>query len=233
MVNAFALRTRDARGAHADDSGFTLLETVFAGAILVIASVIALQFFGTAINNTSKLRGSDEAASVADSVLESQAASSCSLAVVPAGGASGCGGTYGDSGQTVARDGRQYQVQVLTNWVSLPAAAGEDPFRLEQKIVVTANGTSTTKTRLTPISGTAKNLSGTATVTVSGVAAGGQVAMIVGANAMLVHTVGSGGTVVFPYIKAGSYRFARVTSGVADVGTTFSLIEGENRALTL
>lgn len=219
-VSAAASIVRASRGEAARDDGFSIVETVVAITLMVFASAIAMQFLSTAAKATAHAHTTEQAASVADGIIDSQAALGCTTATTPAmivAAVPSCGNVLGDRTITATRDGHTYQVALTTSWVAV--AGGTDQLRLRQTATVTttdALGTHTWPVVTTeePLGGTTLARSGPGRVSVTA-APGAQVAMVVG-TAMLVHTVPANGIAVFPYLTVQpttSYFFQLLGGG--------------------
>lgn len=227
-------RRRAARTDVARDGGFSIVESVVAGAILSIGAVMAMQYFATAAAVTVHQRTNDQATGVAEGVLEAQESLGCLAAVTSAQvtSATGCSTTLGGGTFVVTRDSRTYTVTLTTGWVV--AGAGTDTMRLKESATVTwPDGPSTRSigpiVRLRPLSGQSIEVAGSATVTVTA-AAGTNVAMVVGGS-NLVHTADSTGTAVFPYLAAGTYQFKVVGSAAAPRSVT--VVDGGSGAVSV
>jgi type II secretory pathway pseudopilin PulG len=188
----------------ARDDGFSIVETVVAITLMVFASAIAMQFLSTAARATAHAHTTEQAASIADGVIDSQAALGCTTATTPAmivAAAASCGNVLGDRTVTITRDGHAYQVALQTSWVAV--TGGTDQLRLRQSVSVTTSDALGTHawpvvTVEEPLGGTLLSRSGPGRISVTA-APGAQVAMVVG-TAKLVHTVPANGVAVFPYL---------------------------------
>jgi hypothetical protein len=228
------LLRRRAMRRRGDDAGFSIVESVVAGAILSIGAVLSMQYFATAASVTVHQRTRDQGSAALQGVLESQESLGCLSAVTAAQvtAATSCGTDLGAGSTTVALDGRNYTVTWSTAWVV--AGAGSDTLRLKETASVSwpeAAGTQTLGpvVRYRPVTGQSLEQAGTATVTLT-TPSPGSVALVVGGRT-IAHVTDASNQAVFPYLPAGTYQFKIV--GNAALPKSVVVTDGGTVAATL